>query len=51
MNDDLSTPAAPPSVSKIRQGLRLFVAFTVIGLVVVLYRSSFSASMGIQPSP
>jgi uncharacterized protein (TIRG00374 family) len=47
--DDLATGAddlaASPSVTKVKQGLRLFVAFTVIGLTVVLYRTSFRGSV------
>jgi uncharacterized protein (TIRG00374 family) len=33
-----------PSWSKVRRGFRIFVVLTVIGLVFVLYRSSFAAS-------
>ena len=53
MNDDRSTlsrnrkqtSADLPAASKIRHGLRLFFALTVIGLVFVLYRSSFAGSI------
>ena len=38
-------PVPAPSVTKVRQGIRLFLALTVIGLVFVLYKSSFSGSM------
>lgn len=36
---------ALPSWQKVRKGLRIFVVLTVLGLVFVLYRSSFSASI------
>ncbi len=34
-----------PSVKKVRQGVRLFLVLTVLGLVFVLYRSSFAGSI------
>lgn len=34
-----------PSTAKIRQGVRLFLVLTVLGLVFVLYRSSFTGSL------
>ena len=53
MNDDRSilpkdrerTSADLPAASKIRHGLRLFFALTVMGLAFVLYRSSFAGSI------
>jgi uncharacterized protein (TIRG00374 family) len=35
-----------PSRAKVRRGIRIFIVFTAIGLVFVLYRSSFTASVG-----
>jgi uncharacterized protein (TIRG00374 family) len=43
--DREQTSADLPAASKIRQGLRLFFSLTVIGLVFVLYRSSFAGSI------
>jgi len=43
MNRDVSV--SMPSATRIRQGLRLFLALTAVGLVFVLYRSSFSGSI------
>jgi uncharacterized protein (TIRG00374 family) len=34
-----------PSWSKVRRGLRIFLVLTLIGLVFVIYRSSFAASL------
>jgi uncharacterized protein (TIRG00374 family) len=45
VNGSENTPVSPPSVTKLRQGVRLFFALTVVGLVFVLYRSSFSGSI------
>lgn len=34
-----------PSWSKVQKGLRIFLVLSIVGLVVVLYRSSFAASV------
>jgi uncharacterized protein (TIRG00374 family) len=44
-NKGPSAGPAPPSRAKIRSGLRIFLVLTVIGVVFVLYRSSFTASL------
>ena len=38
-------PVSSLSAKKVRRGLRLFASLTVIGLVFVLYRSSFRESI------
>ena len=45
MNAPDNVPVSTPSMTKVRQGLRLFFALTVVGLVFVLYRSSFARSL------
>jgi len=45
VSEDLSTRPVPPTASKIRQGVRLFLVLTVLGLVFVLYRSSLAGSV------
>ncbi len=39
------TNAGLPSTSKVRQGVRIFLVLTVLGLVFVVYRSSFTGSI------
>ncbi len=43
--DREQTKAILPSTSKVRQGVRIFLVLTVLGLVFVLYRSSFAGSI------
>ena len=46
INANHNRPGDPlPSWSKVRRGLRIFVVLSTVGLVFVLYRSSFAASV------
>ena len=46
MNNGVVNPGQQlPSLSRIKQGLRIFAALTVVGLVFVIYRSSIAESI------